>query len=104
MFLHLLIYPSSFCNNDQPEFLIDLEKFQPLEEILGSSPLGFCFCFESNSCIDTMVKMPPTTQKVMVISHKLDGIFENMLSGWIVMELIHTNGFNWWKSDFQNRV
>ena len=105
MFLHFLINLSMLCNNDQSEFLIDFEKFQPLKEVLGSGLLSFHFCFESNSSIDTMIKMPPATQKVLFVPHEIDGIGKDVLSGWIiqhVMEFIYANRFNQWKLDFWN--
>ena len=107
MFLHFLIYPSSFHDNDWPEFLINFEKFQPLEEVLGSGPLSFCFRFKSDGGIDTMIKMPPTTQKVVVVPHKINGIEENLVLGQIIqhlMEFVHCNWFNQWKLDLWDRV
>ena len=84
MFLHFLIYLSAFCDDDWSEFLIDLEKFQSLKEVLGGGSLSFCFCLESDSSIDTMIKMPPTAQKIVVVPHKIDGIKKNVMSDWIV--------------------
>ena len=83
-FLHFLVYPSTFYDDDRPEFLIDLEKFQPLKEVFSSGSLCLCFCFKPDSSIGTMIEMPPTAQKIIVVPHKVDGIEENMVSGWIV--------------------
>ena len=50
-----------------------------------------------------MIKMPPATQKVLFISYKIKDIGKDVLSGWIiqhVMEFIHSDRFNWCKSNF----
>ena len=31
-----------------------------------------------------MIKVPPCTKKIMVVPHKVKGICEDVLSGWIV--------------------
>ena len=107
MFLHFLIYLSMFCDDDWPEFLINLEKFQPLKKVLGGGSLGFCFCFKSDSSVDTMIKVPPTTQKIMIVSHEIDGVKENVVSSQIVqhfVEFIHHNWLDQWESDFWDRI
>ena len=69
--------------------------------------MSFCFCFESNGSIDTMIKVPPTTQKVPFISHKIKSVGKDVLSGWVVqhvVEFIHADRFDWWEFDFWNRI
>ena len=85
-----------FCHNDQLKFPINVEEFQPLEEVFGSGPLSFCFHFKSDSSIDAVIKMPPTTQKVPFTSHKIDCVNENVLLIWIVqpvIKFIHAHRF-----------
>ena len=61
--------------------LTDLTFKHYLKEVLGSGLLSFCFCFKSDGSIDTMIKVPPITQKVMVVPHKIDGVEENIVLG-----------------------
>ena len=54
-----------------------------------------------------MIKVPPTTQKIVVTPHKVDHVDENVLSIQIiqhVVEFIHAYWFGFQELDFQSFI
>ena len=90
-----------FLDDNQSEDFANLEKGQSFEKTFSSIPLVVPFLFKGS--VDTMVKMLPSAEKGGIVSYKVDGFHEKVLSIQMVcevVEFIHLYKFNGWKFDF----
>ena len=96
--IHLLITSCLFPDDDGPKNFADFKEGQSFEKTFGGIPLISHFLFESKCSVDAMIEMPPSAGEGGVVPHKIKGFSENVLSIWMiceVMEFIHFHKFDW---------
>ena len=90
-----------FLDDNWLEGFINLKMGQPVKKTFGSVLLSGCFLFELEGSIDTMIKMPPSTEKNRIVLHKVKSISERYIVGLDDVKFIY---FDWWEFDLWNRV